>query len=284
MNLLSLLALGVLWGSSYLFIKITVAEVPPLTLVAGRLTLATLLVGVILSCRHIRMPRDRRTWGRFFFLGLIGSALPYSLISWGEQHITSGLASLLQATTPFFTVVVAHFSVGDERITRTKIAGIALGFAGVGLLVLPDLRLGEPSGLWGQLAVILSSVCYAVSATFTRRWLREHPPLTTAMGQLTTGAIMMLVLSLLIERPFGLSPSWPALSCWLGLTLLGTVLAYIIYFTLIARTSATFASMVTYIIPVNGLILGAVVLGERLDPAVLGSMALVLLGVALVRT
>jgi drug/metabolite transporter (DMT)-like permease len=284
MNIFLLLILSALWGSSYLFIKIIVAEVPALTLVAGRLIVAALLMGMILRVRRVRMPRDPRTWVQFAFLGLVGAALPYSLISWGEQYISSGLASLLQATTPFFTIIVAHLTIDQERVTLHKIAGIVVGFVGVGLLMLPDIRQGQQSGLWGQLAVVLSSMCYAVSVTFTRRWQRGQSPLITATGQLTTSAIMMLSLSLLIDRPFDLSPSWPALASWVGLTLLGTVLAYIIYFTLIAQTSATFASLVTYVIPINGLILGAVVLGERLDLTVLGSLVLVLLGVALAQT
>ena len=283
MNLLWLIVLGTLWGSSYLFIKVIVAEVPALTLVVGRLALAAILLWGILRARGLSMPRSRRAWGDYAVMGLLSAALPYSLISWGEQYISSGLASLLQATTPIFTVILAQFLTDDERITAPRLAGVILGFVGVVILMLPDLRQGLQASLLGQLAVVGSSLCYAGSAIYTRRRLRGQPPLVLSTGQFVTGTLFMLPASLLIDRPFDLSPSLPALASWLGLTVVGTVVAYIIYFTLIERTSATFVTMVTYIIPVNGLVLGALILSEPLSAAVLGSLALILLGASLVR-
>jgi len=283
MNLLWLIVLGTLWGSSYLFIKVIVAEVPALTLVVGRLALAAILLWGILRARGLSMPRSRRAWGDYAAMGLLSAALPYSLISWGEQYISSGLASLLQATTPIFTVILAQFLTDDERITAPRLAGVILGFVGVVILMFPDLRQGLQASLLGQLAVVGSSLCYAGSAIYARRRLRGQPPLVLATGQFVTGTILMLPASLLIDRPFDLSPSLPVLASWLGLTVVGTVVAYIIYFTLIERTSATFVTMVTYIIPVNGLVLGALVLSEPLSAAVLGSLALILLGASLVR-
>jgi drug/metabolite transporter (DMT)-like permease len=282
MNLLLLLILGMLWGASYLFIKVTVAEVPALTLVAGRLAVAAVVMWAILRVQGLSMPRDRRMWRMYAVMAFINAALPYSLISWGEQHITSGLASLLQATTPIFTILLAQFLSSDERITPAKMTGVIVGFVGVGLLMLPDLRQGVQASLLGQLAVVGSSLSYAGSAIYVRNRLRGQPPLVTATGQLTMAAALMVPVSLLVDRPFHLSPSLPALVSWSGLTILGTVLAYLIYFTLIERTSATFVTMVTYIIPVNGLILGSLVLDEELNLTVLGSLTLVLLGVLLV--
>jgi drug/metabolite transporter (DMT)-like permease len=282
MNFLLLLALGTIWGSSYLFIKVAVAEVPALTLVAGRLTLAAIVMHIILRARGFSMPRDRQLWGVYAVMAFINAALPYSLISWGEQYIASGLAALLQATTPIFTMMLAQFLTSDERITPAKVAGVVTGFVGVGLLMLPDLRQGLQASLLGQLAVIGSSLSYAGSAIYARSRLRGQPPLVTSCGQLTMGVVYMIPASLLVDRPFHLSPSLPALAAWAGLIFLGTVLAYLIYFTLLERTSATFTTMVTYIIPINGLLLGALVLHEQLDATVLGSLALVLLGVMLV--
>jgi drug/metabolite transporter (DMT)-like permease len=282
MNLLLLLILGMLWGASYLFIKVTVAEVPALTLVAGRLAVAAVVMWAILRVQGLSMPRDRRMWRMYAVMAFINAALPYSLISWGEQHITSGLASLLQATTPIFTILLAQFLSSDERITPAKMTGVIVGFVGVGLLMLPDLRQGVQASLLGQLAVVGSSLSYAGSAIYVRNRLRGQLPLVTATGQLTMAAALMVPVSLLVDRPFHLSPSLPALVSWSGLTILGTVLAYLIYFTLIERTSATFVTMVTYIIPVNGLILGSLVLDEELNLTVLGSLTLVLLGVLLV--
>jgi len=291
MNLLLLLILGIIWGASYLFIKVIVAEVPVLTLVAGRVTLATVIMWGILRARGLSLPRSRRMWGAYAMLGFLGAALPYSLISWGEQYIPSGLASLLQATTPIFTVILAHFLTDDEPVAMAKIIGVIIGFVGVGILMLPDPSTGLRAGLrqelqadlLGQLAVVGSSLCYAGVAIYARRRLRGQPPLVSATGQLTMGMVYMLPASLLIDRPFGLSPSLPVLASWMVLTILGTVVAYVIYFTLIERTSATFVTMVTYIIPVNGLMLGALVLNEQLNATVLGSLVLILLGVLLVR-
>ncbi len=284
MNLLLLLILGTIWGASYLFIKVIVAEVPAFTLVAGRLTLAAIIMWGILRARGLSLPCSRRIWRAYAVLGLLGAAVPYSLISWGEQYISSGLASLLQATTPIFTVILAHFLTDDERITMTKIIGVVVGFVGVGVLMLPDLRQGLQANLLGQLAIVASSLCYAGVAIYTRNRLRGQTPMASTTGQLTMGMVYMLPASLLIDRPFELSPSLPVLASWMVLTILGTVVAYIIYFTLIERTSATFVTMVTYIIPVNGLLLGALVLNESLDVTTLGSLALILLGVLLVRT
>ena len=292
MNLLLLLILGTIWGASYLFIKVIVAEVPAFTLVAGRLTLAAIIMWGILRARGLSLPRSRRTWRAYAVLGLLGAAIPYSLISWGEQYIPSGLASLLQSTTPIFTVILAHFLTDDERITMTKIIGVVVGFVGVGILMLPDPSLrpgsvqatGLRADLLGQLAIVGSSLCYALTAIYVRSRLQGQPPLVSAAGQLTMGMVYMLPASLLIDRPFDLSPSLPVLASWLALTILGTVVAYVIYFTLLERTSATFVTMVTYIIPVNGLLLGALVLNEQLSVTTLGSLALILLGVLLVRT
>jgi len=284
MNLLLLLILGTIWGASYLFIKVIVAEVPAFTLVAGRLTLAAIIMWGILRARGLSLPRSRRIWRAYAVLGFVGAAVPYSLISWGEQYISSGLASLLQATTPIFTVILAHFLTDDERITMTKIIGVVVGFVGVGVLMLPDLRQGLQANLLGQLAIVASSLCYAGVAIYTRNQLRGQTPMASTTGQLTMGMVYMLPASLLIDRPFALSPSLPVLASWMVLTLLGTVVAYVIYFTIIERTSATFVTMVTYIIPVNGLLLGALVLNESLDVTTLGSLALILLGVLLVRT
>lgn len=283
MNLLLLLVLGTVWGSSYLFIKVAVAEVPVMTLVTGRLLLAAAILWVLVLLSRHRLPRSRSLWGAYTVMGFLSGTLPYALISWGEQYIPSGLAALLQSTMPFFTVIVAHFFIREERLTLPSILGVALGFVGVVLLLLPDLRQGLQANLLGQLAVVVSSASYATSAVFARKKLRGQPPLVSTMGQLTMGALLTMPLALILEKPFDISPSLPALGAWLGLVLLGTVIAYVIYYALIERTSATFTSTVTYIIPINGLLLGAVILGETLTITVAISAALILAGVMLVR-
>lgn len=284
MNLLLLFILGSIWGTSFLFIKIVVGEVPPMTLVAGRLGLASLAMWVFLRLRGVSFPRDRRLWSIFAVTGLLNGALPFTLISWGEQYISSGLAALLQSTTPIFTIIFAHFLTHDDRITGKKLAGIALGFIGVGLLMWPELRGGVQASVWGQLAIVGSSTSYAIASIFARERLHDQPPLVSAAGQFTMGFIYILPLSLLIERPFNLSSSWTAIASWATLALLGTVVAYAIYYVLLQRTNATFTTTVTYIVPINGLILGALILHEHLHPELFISLALILSGVLLVRT
>jgi drug/metabolite transporter (DMT)-like permease len=283
MDLLLLLVLGAIWGSSYLFIKITVAEVPVMTLVAGRLLLAAIILWILLWALRKPIPRSRSAWGAYAVMGFFSGTLPYALISWGELYIPSSLAALLQATMPIFTVILAHFLANDEPMSRIRALGVAIGFLGVGILILPDLRQGLHGNFLGQLAIVASSVSYAGATIFARKRMRGQLPLASTMGQLTMGALFTLPLSLVVDRPFNLSPSLPAIASWLGLIVLGTVVAYVVYYLLIESTSATFVSTVTYIIPIVGLFLGALVLKEPLTTTLLGSSALILLGVLLVR-
>jgi drug/metabolite transporter (DMT)-like permease len=283
LDLVLLLLLGAIWGSSYLFIKVGIGSVPPLTFVTGRLLFGALIMWVLLRILGYPVPRSRKLWSAYAVMGLLSGAVPYSLITWGEQYIPSGLAALLQATMPIFTVVLAHFLAVDERMTLVKALGVVVGFIGVGVLMYPDLRQGLQTSLLGQLAVVASSLSYAGSIIFARKRLRGQPPLVSTTGQLTTGAIMMLPVSLLADWPLDLSLTPAAIGSWLGLIILGTVLAYVIYYALLERNSATFVSTVTYVIPVNGLILGAAVLGEPLNTNLLGSLGLVLIGVLLVQ-
>jgi drug/metabolite transporter (DMT)-like permease len=283
MNVFWLLVLGSIWGSSYMFIKVAVAEVPPLTMVAGRLAVAAAMLWVLLRVSGRSMPRGRAMWGAYTVMGLLNGAVPYTLIVWSEQTIDSGLASLLQATMPLFTVMLAHAWGRDERLTARKVLGVVVGFLGVGILMLPDLRRGLQANVLGQVAMVVSSVSYAGATIFARNRLRGQAPLASTTGQLTMGAVLTVPLSLLVEQPFHLSLSLPVAGSWLALTVLGTVVAYTIYYVLVERTNATFVSTVTYIIPVNGLILGAVVLGEALTVNLLLSLGLILVGVLLVR-
>lgn len=279
-----LLVLGTLWGASYLFIKVIVSEVPALTLVAGRLLLGAGIMWILLLLAGQELPLRGAPWGAFAVMGVLNGAIPYTLISWGELSISSGLASLLQATMPIFTVLLAQWLSEDERLTWVKTGGIVVGFAGVGLLLMSNRSEDMGGNLLGQLAIIGSSVSYATATLFARTHFRGQSPLVATTGQLTVGALVAVPVSLLLDRPFHLNPSMAALGSWLGLTLLGTVVAYVIYYALLQRTSATFVSTVTYVIPVNGLLLGAVVLGEPLSVSILVSLALILIGIALVRS
>ncbi len=284
MNLLLLFILGGIWGTSFLFIKIIVTEVPPLTLVTGRLTIASLIIWSILRAQGTKMPRERKLWRTYAILGFFNGALPYSLISWGEQYIPSGLAALLQSMTPIFTVILAHFVTSDDRITGKKILGVLLGFTGVGLLMWPELHNGVQASLWGILAIVASSLSYAGATLYARHHLQKQPPMVSSAGQFTMALLIMLPLSLLIDQPFYIRPSAQALLSWVGLALLGTVLAYALYFKLLNRTHATFVTMTTYIVPINGLILGALILNETISTNIVLSLVLIFSGILLVRT
>jgi drug/metabolite transporter (DMT)-like permease len=283
MNLVLLLLLGTIWGTSFLFIKIIVSEVPPMTLVAGRLGVAALLMWVIVRLRRTQIRRDRTLWRTFAVVGLLNGALPYYLISWGEQYIPSGWAALLQATTPIFTILLAHFITEDDRITPQKLAGVVLGFGGVGILMWPELQSGLGAPVLGMLAIVGSSLSYAFASIYARSRLSDQSPMIAAAGQFTMGFGYILPLALVIEAPWTITPSTRAILSWVTLSLLGTVIAYTIYYELLNRTNATFTTMVTYIVPINGLLLGAIVLDETLSPALLLSLGLVLGGVLLVR-
>jgi len=283
MNLLLLLLLGAVWGSSYLFIKVIVGEVPPLTLVAVRLVFSSVIMWILVPLSGRSIPRSRSLWGAYAVMGLLSGMIPWVLISWGELYISSGLAALLQSTMPIFTVILAHFLSSDERMTPSAVLGVVIGFVGVVILLLPELRNGFQASLLGQLAIVLSSLCYAGASVFARGHLRGQPPLVSTLGQLTTGALFTLPLALIVDQPFHLSPSTPVLLSWAALAVVGTVIAYVIYYALIERTSATSVSTVTYIIPVFGLLLGFLILGESLTGNLLISLALILAGVVLVR-
>ena len=283
MNLILLCSLGAIWGTSFLFIKIIVQEVPPLTLVAGRTGFAALVLWGIILLRKLPIPKESKVWRAFAVVGVLNGALPYTLISWGEQYIPSGWAALLQATTPIFTIMAAHYLTLDDRITMKKGTGVILGFVGVGLLMLPELQAGNLGSTWGMLAIVGSSVSYALSSIYARKHLQGISPTLISAGQLTFGFAYILPLSLLIDRPFALTLSSKVILSWITLTLLGTVVAYNIFYRLLERTNATFTVSVTYIVPIFGLILGALVLNESLNPIIIISLVCILAGVLLVR-
>ncbi len=283
MNLILLLVLGTIWGTSFLFIKIVVSEVPPMTLVTGRLGVAALLTWALVRLRNTRIRRDDKLWRAFAVVGLLNGALPYYLISWGEQYIPSGWAALLQATTPLFTILIAHVMTDDDRITPQKLIGVILGFGGVGILMWPEVRQGLAASVWGMLAIVGSSLSYAVASIYARSRLSDQSPMIAAAGQFTMGFATILPLALVVESPWAIAPSGKALLSWAALAVLGTVIAYTIYYALLKRTNATFTTMVTYIVPINGLLLGALVLDESLSPSLLLSLGLVLGGVLLAR-
>jgi drug/metabolite transporter (DMT)-like permease len=285
-----LLLLAVLWGGSFFFGKVALAVFPALTLVALRTGFAALALLIFLALRGIALPLSPRAWGRYLVMGLLNNALPFALINWGQTQIDSGLAAILNATTPLFTVLLAHLVTADERLTRNRIAGVALGFAGVVVLIGPAALRGPHLGVLGlaglgKLAVVGAAASYACAGLYGRR-LAGLPPVANACGMLVASSLVMSVVALLVDGPAGFAagltaglPIWAAIA---SLALLSTALAYIVYFRILATAGATNLLLVTFLIPVSALLLGGLVLGERPDGTAFAGMALIFLGLAAV--
>jgi drug/metabolite transporter (DMT)-like permease len=215
-------------------------------------------------------------------MGLLNNAIPFSLIVWGQTHIASGLASILNATTPLFTILIAHGLTTDERLSKGRIAGVLIGFAGVIVLIGPQALAGLGQDVMAQLAILGAAISYGFAAIFGRRFKRMGvPPLATAAGQVTASSLLLLPVALAVDRPWILA--WPDLPVWaaiLGLALLSTALAYVVFFRILASAGAVNLSLVTFLIPVSAILLGVAILGERLATTDFLGLALVGLGLA----
>lgn len=277
----ALALLGVIWGGSFFFGKVAIAEIPPLTMVLTRVAIGALALWIIARARGIHMPMNRRLAGEFLLLAVIANIIPFGLIAWSQQHLPSGLSSILNAATPLFTVLVAQAFTHDEKFTLGKLVGVSLGFLGVAVMMGPAL-LGQLGGheLPAQLAAIGATVSYGFAAVYSRRF-RHLPPLGIAMAQLATSSLLLLPAVVLIDQPWNLpAPSLPVIGALLGLGVLSTGLAYILYFRIVGRNGATNISLVTFLVPVSAILLGALVLGEALEPREFAGFAIIALGLA----
>ena len=281
----SLLAmLSVLWGCAFFFIAVAVEALPPLTIVTLRIGLAAVALGLVMRITGIEMPTDRRLWIAFAGMGLLNNVVPFCLIAWGQIYIASGLASILNATTPFCTVIVAHFLTRDEKLTAARLAGVAVAFAGVVIIVGLEALEGVGADTLAQLAVLGAAVSFAFAAVFGRRFRDMGAgPLVTATGQLTVSTAMLVPLFLAVDRPWALpAPGWEAAAAVAGLALLSTALAYILYFRILATAGATNLLLATLLIPATAVLLGVVVLDERPDLQHFAGMALLACGLAVI--
>lgn len=277
-----LLALSVLWGGSFFFTGVAVSELPPLTIVMLRVGIAALVLNLVVRAFGQRMPADRRSWAAFFGMGLLNNVIPFCLIVWAQTHIASGLAAILNATTPLFGVVAAHVLTSDERMTGNRLAGVLVGLVGVVLMIGPDALQGLGGNVTAQLAGLAAAASYAFAGVFGRRFARMGiAPVITATGQVTASTIMLLPFALLVDRPWALPV--PDLRVWgavFGIAVLSTALAYILYFRILVTAGATNLLLVTFLIPVSAILLGTFVLGESLDLRHLVGMALIGAGLA----
>lgn len=279
-----LLTLSLVWGGSFFFVGVVVKELPPLTVVALRVGLAALALHLVLRILGMRFPTEPRVWAAFLGMGLLNNAIPFTLIAWGQTHIASGLASILNATTPLFTVLVAHGLTRDERLTGGRFAGVMVGLAGVAVMIGGAALQSFGVGVLAQIAVLGAAVSYAFAGVFGRRFKTLGvPPLSVAAGQVTASSLMLLPVALLVDRPWTLAvPSAAAIAALLALALVSTAFAYILFFRLLASAGATNVSLVTFLIPVSAVLLGIAFLGERLAPKHVLGMALIGLGLALI--
>jgi drug/metabolite transporter (DMT)-like permease len=275
---LMLVLLSILWGGSFFFSKLALAELAPFTVVLGRVAIATLALYLVVRATGQRMPRSPKIWGQFLVMGVLNNLIPFSLIFWGQTHIGSGLASILNATTPLWTVLLAHVLTKDERLTTSKIVGVLVGLAGAAVVIGLDALRGVGSNVLAQFAILGATLSYAFAGIWGKRF-KGISPLVTAAGQVTCTTVLMVPIVLLVDRPWTLpGVSLQTLGALAGLGLLSTALAYVLYFSLLARAGATNALLVTLLIPVSVLLLAAAVLGETLDLRHLLGMALIGLG------
>ena len=279
---LILLVLALIWGGAFFFIGVAVRHVPPLTYVFLRLAIGAAGLWVYLLVRGDRVSLPRQVWAAILLLALLNNALPFALFGWSQTHIASGLASILNATTPIWGVVVAHFLTADERMTPRKLAGVLLGFGGVATMIGPSLLSSLGTGALAQLACVVASLSYALAAVWARRFRRLGiSPFSVTTGQLTAGAMMMLPVSLAADHPW--NRAMPPLTAWAAITalaLLCTALGYVLYFRLIDRAGATNALLVTLLVPPVAIVLGAMFLGETLAPQDFAGLALIAFGLA----
>ncbi|MCM0020796.1 MAG: DMT family transporter [Tagaea sp.] len=275
-----LIALSVLWGGSFLFAKIALAEIPPVSLVALRVTLAAAALLIWLRARGLSIPRE--IWAACAVMGFLNNLIPFGLIFWGQQTIGVGLAAIVNATTPLWTIVLAHFMTADERLTGTRLAGVIVGVAGVAVLVGPDALGGLGESGWAQLALLGATLSYACALIWARRF-RGRNPILPAAGQLVASSSMAIPLALFVDAPWTLA--MPSAEIWgavLALSVACTALAYNLYFAIMARAGAGNAALVTMLIPPSAMAMGWIVLGETPGVLSLAGFAIILAGLVLV--
>ncbi len=274
--------LGAIWSASFLWIKIALAEIGPLTLVTYRVVFGLLTGLAVAIILRIRLPRDWKTWRIFIVLGIFNVAVPFFLITWGELSIESAVASILNATVPLFTIILAHFFLNDDKITLPRITGLLIGFGGVVLLLSKDLNSNVHNSVIGQGAVILASLSYAGSYIFARQHTADVPGQVRGMLPLFSASAVMLVAAPVAEAPFAIPQmpiTWLAL-LWLGV--LGTGLAMIMQYYLVHEIGPTRATLVTYIFPLGGVLLGVIFLREELSWQLATGAVLIISSIAVV--
>jgi drug/metabolite transporter (DMT)-like permease len=274
-----LLVLATLWGASYSFIKIGVATIPPITLIAGRTLIAGLLLVVVMRWRGIKLPTDAVTWRRFLFQACLNSVIPWTMIAWGERSLDAGLATILNSTSPIFTFFLTLAVTRHEAFSFRKLIGVVAGMAGICLIVGVQALSGLGEQLVAQIVTVLAAICYAGAAIFSRGF-KGLDPMAPAAGSLLSGAAILIPISLVVEQPWTLSPSTSSLLALAGLAVFSTAFAFVIYFRLIQTLGSVGTTAQAYLRVPIGVALGVLFLGERLSTTAWIGLGCVVIGVA----
>lgn len=273
-----LLALALVWAGTFFFAAVAVAEIPPMTIAFLRVSGAALVLFLALRLMGISMPRDLSIWAAFFGMGLLNNAIPFSLIFWAQTELASGVASILNAMMPMFTVIAAHFLTQDEKMTGLRLLGVVLGFIGVAVLI------GSPvgGGLLAHLAILAAGVSYAFASIFGKRFARLGvKPMATATGQVTASAVILFPVAMLLEQPWqNPFPSGGVVLAMIGMITLSTAFAYFLYFRILSTAGATNIALVTLLIPPFAIILGVAFLEEVLTLQQFAGMLIIAAGLA----
>ena len=274
-----LLLLATLWGGSYTFIKLGVATIPPITLIAARTLIAGLLLLVVMHARGLRLPKDVATWRRFLFQACLNSVIPWTLIAWGERSLDAGLATILNSTSPIFTFFMTLAITRHETVSMRKLFGVLAGMVGICLIVGVQALTGLGERFAAELATVIATICYAVGAIFSRGF-KGLDPMAPAAGSLLCGAAILVPISLVVDRPWTLAPSTNSMLALLALAAFSTALAFVIYFRLIMTLGSVGTTAQAYLRVPIGVALSVAFLGETLTPTAWIGLGCVVIGVA----
>lgn len=277
-DLALLLVLSTLWGSSYTFIKIGVETIPPVTLIAARTLIAGSLLLAFVKARGLSLPRDRTSWGRFLFQACMNSVFPFTLIAWAEQTTDAGLATILNSTSPIFTFVLTILITRHEAVTGRKMFGVLAGLLGVCLIVGFEALSGLGHQAWAQIAIVAATISYAGAAIFGKNF-RGMDPTLPAAGSMICGAVLLIPVSLVVDRPWTLAPSSSSIAALLGLSVFSTALAFVIYFRLLQTLGSVGTTAQAYMRVPIGVAIGVLFLGERLMPMAWLGLVCIVMGV-----
>lgn len=276
--------MGLMWGPSYMLIKIALEEASPITIVAGRVVLAAVILFLIVKWNGRSFPSFGKVWGHLLFMGMVGNSLPFFFFAYGEQHIASALAGIINGVTPILVAVLAHYLIPDERATLSKIVGVSFGFLGFLILLLPTLLDGSLEGdTVGLASVGMAATCYAVGIIYARKFLPPLPPVVAPASQLITSTLYLVPMALYLEGPSQfIVLSWSTNAAIAGLGLMGTAAAFVLYYRILHRSGANAVSMGIYLTPIFGTLFGVLFLGEELGLHVYVAALMILMGMMIV--